>query len=215
MGVLKNPRWEIVAQEIAKGATQTDAYAKAYQKAKRSTCRDASTALIRNHPEVMERVTEILRRKADNDVQASKAALAELKFTKQDVLRAAVENLEMALTRRTVKAKRGRTILVKVNKVVEGEFGPYTECKRTKIGGLQPILVDDTVIILKDVEVYERDGPTASKMVELLGREHGMFIETKRIIDDPLDVVPEDKVKDVLDIINQAIAKQEAEEKAK
>lgn len=62
MGLLDNPKYELLAQEMAKGSSKEDAYIKAGYATKGA--RANMSAVLRAHPEIEERVKELQERAA-------------------------------------------------------------------------------------------------------------------------------------------------------
>ena len=205
MGVLKNPRWELVAQNLAKGMTQNDAYRGAGYKGNEKTIRAAANKLIECHPEIQCRTDELLARRAAHDIKAGQMALKELALDKQYTLRAAHENLEIALGRKMTKKTRTHSTVVAVpSPLIDEGNGPYTPVECVS-GRWQHKTVDTLVVKKAEFEGYDRDGAVAARMIELIGREHGLFIETKRFESDPLDSIPPESLGEVIDMLKDAL----------
>jgi hypothetical protein len=90
MDILKNQRWELFAQGIAKGLTQGEAYVQAGYRPSPS----APSRLFEN-VRIKERVQELVGRKAIDII-----------INKQFVTEALIDNLEIALGRKPVKIGR-------------------------------------------------------------------------------------------------------------
>lgn len=204
MARLKNPQWERLAQGLADGLSRPDAYLKAGYKCAKANANRVVHKLLKDHPEIETRAEEILDIKRRREIDASREAMKELKIEKRYVLEAALETLEKSLGRKKVNKTRSRTIQVVPKEVLmaailEGKKEDDPEVKKKAVLGVETA----------DYQAYQPDLPVATKMVELLGREHGLFIETKVIKRNPIDDIPEDQVPDALEAIRQAIAHQE------
>lgn len=189
-GAFVNARWELYAQGVAAGKSYLDAYIDAgYSKKNAST---HASALYKQYPEIKDRVEQIRAEMRAKHEAANKAAMEELKIDKAYVLRAAFDTLEIALGRRKVNKTRSMSNSKEVG--VDSDGKP----------------IKKLVIETADYQAYSHDLPVAAKTVELFGREHGMFIETKIHKSGPLDSVPPEELANALDVINAAIQKGEA-----
>ena len=121
MPILKNQRWELFAQGIARGLTQGEAYVQAGYKRSPS----APSRLFEN-VRIKERLQELVGRKA-----------VEVIINKQFIIEALIDNLEKALGRRPVKVgAEGKEMYVYrgdvVNRAIQLaglECGMFTERK--------------------------------------------------------------------------------------
>ncbi|MGY3608347.1 MULTISPECIES: terminase small subunit [unclassified Bradyrhizobium] len=102
MPILKNPKHERVAQELAKGRSAAQAYIEAGYKANRHN----ASALARTQP-IKTRVSELLEKRERVDAKATEKAVEKLALTKEWVIDKLIENVERALQARPVRGKEG------------------------------------------------------------------------------------------------------------
>lgn len=194
--MLRNGRHERFAQNYASGMSRAEAYLAAGYNGKPVNAAQHAERLLKDFPEINERINEIFSARRAEAAQASREALNELRIEKKYVLQAAVDTLEIALARKKLKKTRSSTFIEDV------------DTGKVDAGGA-PIISKEMKVRTVDFEGYAGDLPVASKMVELLGREHNLFIETKNIRTGPLDDMPEEDLGPALNAIREAIAKQE------
>jgi phage terminase small subunit len=208
MATLKNKRHELMAQGLAKGLTQTEAYIKAgYSK---KSANSAACMLLKNQPEIQARTEQILERKQQMAQASTNQAIKNVAITKEYVLRAAMDTLEIALGRKKVKRTRSQTYHIKTAQPDQPTPEQIADAASRGETLVAPEPVDGIRVATADFDAYAVDLPVAGKMVELLGRDVNLFVETKRIQTGPLDAVPQDQVEEALAIINAAIAAGEA-----
>ena len=99
----------------------------------------------------------------NRNAQANEQALVTMALDPETVLAGAVANLEIALGRQKVKCTRTRTVTVSE-------------------GGDAQIEV-----LTADYMAYDRDGAVVALMIEMLGRQFGLFLPTQKSQPDPLD----------------------------
>ena len=150
MPILKNQRWELFAQGIAKGLTQGKAYVQAGYKPSPS----APSRLFEN-VRIKERVEELVGRKA-----------VDIIINKQFVTEALIDNLEKALGRKPVKiGAEGKECYVyrgdvanRALQLIGIEMGMFTEKRE-----------------IKHVEEFSK--LSDSELVQLLEREARALLE--------------------------------------
>lgn len=133
MPVLANNRHEIFAQQIAKGASQRDAYRLAGFKVDNIKAADASASKLLSSSKVADRVAELQTQVAERIVETTGVS-------KSWIIAKLVENVERAMQATPVYDKKGEPT------------GEYT---------------------------YQ--GNVANRALELIGKEHGMFIDRKEV----------------------------------
>ena len=100
MPALENAKHELFAQEIAKGASQRDAYKAAGYEVKSDAAADANASRLLTNAKVKARVAELQER--ISDVTVEKAAVS-----KAWVIAKLVENVERAMTAEPVRDAQG------------------------------------------------------------------------------------------------------------
>lgn len=102
MPVLKNPRHERFAQELAAGKSAAEAYELAGYKPNRG-----NAASLKQDQSISTRVAELLQERAEMHAQATAEAVQRISLTKEWVLERLIENAERALQARQVKDSEG------------------------------------------------------------------------------------------------------------
>lgn len=82
MPILKNPRHERFAQALADGKSQVEAHQLAGYRPNKGTA-----SVLKRHPNISERVQELLAEREQMSREATERATAELALTKADVMR--------------------------------------------------------------------------------------------------------------------------------
>jgi hypothetical protein len=123
MPVLTNPKWELFAQELAKGKTQTEAYELAGYKGDRTTASRLAT-----NANVIARVNELLQRAA-NRVEISISSLTERLIRISDKSEAIAEPAGYSVARQAAMdvAKLHGLIIEKKETGKAGDFGRMNE----------------------------------------------------------------------------------------
>lgn len=170
MGMMTNNRWELVACAIAEGKSHALAYLDAgYSPDPKNAARMAHR-LLKQHPEILVRADELQRRIVNRNAQANEQALVNMALDRETVLADAATNLEIALGRKKVKFTCTRTMTV-------GEGGDA-----------------QIEVLTADYMAYKRDGAVAARMIELLGRQFGLFLTTQKSQPNPLDDLSHDQL---------------------
>ena len=102
MGVLKNPKHELFAQELAKGKTATEAYELAGYRPSRAN----ASHLQRDH-NISQRVVELLAEREQIHSQATAEAVERAGLTKEWIIAKLIENAERASQAEPVRDSKG------------------------------------------------------------------------------------------------------------
>jgi phage terminase small subunit len=107
MGILKNLKWELFAQEVARGTPGTRAYLAAGYKANAHSARVNASKLLAT-TSIRERVDEILCERSSTHERGVAKAIERVALSKEWVLARLIENAERALQRVPVLDSRGQ-----------------------------------------------------------------------------------------------------------
>ena len=127
MSVLRNPRHERFAQELAKGKSTADAYVAAGFKPSR-----ANASRLQHQDNISQRVSEILKRRERIEEKATERAIARTAITCADVLEMLIEHRKLARERgQTAAAIRAAELLGKeigmfINREEVGKPGDFS-----------------------------------------------------------------------------------------
>ncbi len=188
MPVLENNRWETFARGIAEGKSHAQAYLAAGYAPDPKNAPRMAYRLLREHPEILVRADELQRQMVERNAQANQQALVSLALDRETVLADAAQTLEIALGRRKVKSTRTRTTVVGKGKDAHLEI----QCV--------------------DYMTYAHDGAVAARLIELLGREFGMFLPTPKARPDPLDALSHEQLVEGVRVVSELIAARQEEE---
>jgi hypothetical protein len=179
MGSLFNFRWEAVARGIADGKTQAQAYLDAGYATQPQNAARLACKLLKCHPEILVRTEELKRQIVKREQKASDMALEALAIDREYVLTGARETLEVALGRKKLRKTRVLSRAI-------GE-GPDAEVE----------------IRTADYDSYAYDGAVAARMIEMMGRNLGMFVPAPRDKPDPLDEVPPEMLAPMVEALKE------------
>jgi hypothetical protein len=175
MGILSNPKHEEFCQQIARGVSQSAAYVAVGYKANRGN----ACALGRDE-RIRTRVAEILAEKQEIERKATVKAMEELKVDKAYIIGRLVEVVETSLGHWPMRQmKKGPKPGSKGQQQAAGQSGNGAHSSEGK-GSKKVGLPEDSAGY---VEVWKFDGASANRALELLGKEHGMFIDRREVRD--------------------------------
>ena len=166
MPVLPNAKWELFAQELAKGKTLEEAHGLAGYKANRSTA-----ATLRQNPNISARVAELLAEREQMHSQSTAKAIERAALTKEWIIARLVENAERAMQAEPVKDDNGNVVgdyqyqgnvANRALELLGKEIGMFVE--RKEVG--QPGDFDN----LSDAEVVDKMKERAAELGIPLGR---------------------------------------------
>lgn len=105
MPVLSNPKWELFAQELAKGTTAEKSYEIAGYKPNRG-----NAVTLKQNESISERVVELLAEREKMHGQATAKAVERVALTKEWILGKLIDNAERALQAQQAKDAEGQPI---------------------------------------------------------------------------------------------------------
>lgn len=105
MPVLKNPKHELFAQELAKGTTAEKAYEAAGYKANRG-----NAVKLKQNESILRRVPELLAERERAHGQSTARAIERVSLTKEWILAKLIDNAERALQAQQVTDADGKVI---------------------------------------------------------------------------------------------------------
>jgi hypothetical protein len=185
---LLNNRWEAVAQGIAKGMSQAQAYLDAGYTPDPKNASRIAHKLLKQHPEILVRADDLQRQFVNRHAQANEQALVTMALDRETVLADAATNLDIALGRKKVRFTRTRAVTL-------GEGGDAQ--------------ID---VLTADYMAYNRDGMVAARMIEMIGRELGLFSTTPKSQPDPLDDLSPEQLVAGVQILKDVLALRKEED---
>ena len=156
MPTLSNPKWELFAQEVAKGKSGGEAYVLAGYKKNRH-----NFARFNTNETILNRVSELLEERESIHAQATADAVKSVGLTKQWVIETLMENVAKAMQARAMTNEAGEPI---------GEFqyqGSVANKALELLGKEQGMFIDR-----KEVgRPGEFESMNAEQLREYIGRE--------------------------------------------